>query len=208
VIPTLVIVLVGLCLALAGVLFARTDAGESFLDDLDSFISGNDNGNANAAAADDSGSGEITAIPIVSAQAFDPEGDSGLNGENPNQAQNVADGDASTGWRTEKYNARSLPPLKAGVGVYVVLEGRAQLARLDVTSSSNDWNASVYVADSPADTLSGWGQPVATAEGIGERASFDLGGREGGAVLLWITDLGDGPPRVFTQIDEMTVVGS
>ena len=33
-----------------------------------------------------------------------------------------------------------------------------------------------------------------TQEGVEGAASFDLTGREGGAVLLWFTDLGTGAP--------------
>jgi hypothetical protein len=205
VIPTLVIVLVGLCLALAGVLFARTDAGQNLLDDIDAFINGDDSdtGAAPAEAAED---GEIATVPIVEAVAFDPEGDNG--DENGATAPHVFDGDTTTTWSTEGYNQRKIPPLKSGVGIYLVLEDETKLDRLEVTSASNDWTAHVYVAPSPGETIGDWGDPVAERSGIGNQTTFDLGGAEGGALLLWITDLGDGPSKVKTQIAEMTVVGS
>ena len=49
------------------------------------------------------------------------------------------------------------------------------------------------MADTPKPTRQAWGQPVATKSGIGDGSTtFDLEGRTGGAVLLWITDLGQG----------------
>jgi hypothetical protein len=208
VIPTLVIVLVGLCLALAGVLFARTNAGEDLLDDIDAFISGENSGTTTDTTTPAADGEEVPLVPIASVSAFDPEGDGGLGDENADTAANVADGNPGTTWRTESYNARSLPPLKAGVGIYLTLEEQAELASLDVISTSNDWAASVFVASGPGETLADWGDPVAEGSGLGTQVSFDLGGIEGGAVLLWITDLGDGPPRVFTEISEMSVVRS
>jgi hypothetical protein len=56
-------------------------------------------------------------------------------------------------------------------------------------------------------TLDGWGQPLDQRTGINGDAIFDLGGTPGRAVLLWITDLGDGPPRVRAEIDEISVTG-
>ena len=95
-VATTVIVLVALCLALAGVLFARTDAGENLLDDIDAFISGEDSGtttNTTTPAADGE---EVPLVPIASVSAFDPEGDGGLGDENADTAPNAADGDPGT----------------------------------------------------------------------------------------------------------------
>ena len=42
------------------------------------------------------------------------------------------------------------------------------------------------------DTLAQWGSPVDTRHDIGGDVTFDLKGHQGSAVLLWITDLGQG----------------
>jgi hypothetical protein len=76
-----------------------------------------------------------------------------------------------------------------------------------VISTTHDWSASVYVADSPGATLADWGDPVDQRSGIAGNATFDLRGRQGRSVLLWITDLGDGPPRVRAELDELTLRG-
>jgi hypothetical protein len=49
----------------------------------------------------------------------------------------------------------------------------------------------VYLAGAPGESLEDWGAPVTEQSGIpAGDVSFDLGGAEGGAVLLWITELG------------------
>ena len=53
----------------------------------------------------------------------------------------------------------------------------------------------------------GWGNPVDQRSGINGDAIFDLHGTSGQTVLLWITDLGDGPPRVRAEIAELSVTG-
>jgi hypothetical protein len=48
---------------------------------------------------------------------------------------------------------------------------------------------------------------VAQAAAIPGNASFDLGHRTARYVLVWITDLGNGPPLVRAEIDELTLQG-
>ena len=59
------------------------------------------------------------------------------------------------------------------------------------------------------DEHGGWsgvlGRLTAGAD-LGAEARFDLSGAEGSAVLVWITDLGDGdPPRVRAAVAEISV---
>ena len=56
--------------------------------------------------------------------AFDPEAD---GDENSAAAGNVVDGNPTTVWKTDKYNA-NFPSLKKGVGIYVDL-GRSKKIR-------------------------------------------------------------------------------
>jgi len=53
-------------------------------------------------------------------------------------------------------------------------------------------------------TLAGWGEPVASASAVDGDAIFTLDGAEGTWVLLWVTDLGEGPGRV--EVQELTPV--
>jgi len=77
--------------------------------------------------------------------------------------------------------------------VVLQLDGPHKLKELKVTSPSTGWTAEVAMADGAKQTREAWGAPVASKKGIDAgTTTFDLDGRTGGAVLLWITDLGDG----------------
>ncbi len=141
-------------------------------------------------------------MPISSVATFDPEG-SGEPGEMDAQLAFVLDDDPGTTWRTERYNTRAFGGLKGGVGLIMSVDEPTTLEVLDVVSPTQGWAAEVYVSSQAGGTLADWGEPVTSQDGIGGTTSFDLGGTEGAVVLLWITDLGDGPPRVSTEIGQV-----
>jgi hypothetical protein len=161
-----------------GVLFARSDTGKSLLD-----LPG--------------GSSSAQPVQIASVSSFDPPPGSGS--EHDAELPNLTDGDAATTWSTEQYDNSRFGALKDGVGFVLQLDQSQKLSELKVSSPDNGWAASVYVADSPKDSLDQWGDPVATKDGIGGDATFDLKSRRGAAVLVWITNLGDG--RSFSAGD-------
>ena len=170
-VPTAIIVAVALALALAGLLFSRTQVGHDLLHSSP-------------------GSGGATgAVPlrIAAAAAFDPEGD---HDEHNADAPKAIDGDPATVWTTQTYTSPTFGNLKSGVGLVLRLDRPTTLAHLKVTPSSRAWAASVYVAGQPPSALDGWGAPVAKQTGVQGSVTFDLRGRSGGAVLLWITNLG------------------
>ncbi len=82
------------------------------------------------------------------------------------------------------------------MGLVLTLEQAGDLGELvvDTGPEFTGWSAEVYVAASPAADLAGWGTPVTGQEGVEGTASFDLSGQQGGAVLVWFTDLGTGTP--------------
>ena len=61
-----------------------------------------------------------------------------------------------------------------------------------------------------ADDLSAWGEPVATATDVDGNVRLDLHDADGSAVLVWITDLGDGSvgDRYSAAIAEIRVFAS
>ena len=132
--------------------------------------------------------GQAPRALTLTATSFDPEARPAE--ENESAAPNVVDGDPSTTWATERYRARPFAGLKKGVGLILRSAEPAAFSRLTVDGASEDWTAEIYVADEPAPALSGWGRPVATRTGIRREATFDLAGRRGQSVLLWITDTG------------------
>lgn len=170
----------------SALLLGRTNAGRDVLDKVDQ------------APLD-----VATPVEITGVQTFDPGG-TGTPGENDAEVALAIDGDPRTGWRTEGYLSRTFG-IKPGVGLYVALDRSAALRRLDVTSPTRDWSAQVYVADRPGTTLADWGRPVAQITKATGNATAALDGAKGRYVLLWITDLGNGPSLVTAQINELTV---
>ena len=117
------------------------------------------------------------------------------------------DGNPATGWSTESYNDRHFGNLKPGSASGLTLAQAAKLAQLEVTSPTQGWAAvglRVRRRPGPRPPWRAGATPVDQHEsGIDGDATFDLHGRTGRHVLLWITDLGDGPPPVRAEIDEL-----
>jgi len=132
-------------------------------------------------------------VPIAGAHSFDPEGDDA--GENDQLAAAAVDGQPATAWRTVSYQSRSFGNLKGGVGLVIDLGAATKVDKIAITSPSRGWAMSAYVAAGDPSQLAGWGAPVAsTADIRGATTTLDLRGAEGRSILVWITDLGDGPP--------------
>lgn len=171
-VTTIAVVLIGLALGVAGVLFGHTDAGRHLF-----------------GASHPAATGHSIAISAGNVHAFDPVGD---HHENDAAAANVVD-DPATGWQTEHYRDASFGGLKPGVGLYVELDQPSTLDTLTIQTPSAGWSASIYVAtQTPAASadLGAWGDPVTSADDIGAgQHTFDLHGTKGAAVLVWITKL-------------------
>ena len=121
------------------------------------------------------------------------------------------DGNPHTRWWTEQYlgpDRSHFGGLYGGEGLAIRLVGRARLSSLRVTSSTVGWSASTYVSDHPVgqgQPLSEWGPPVSDRSDINGSTTFDLVGRTGSWVLLWLTDLG---PAGRANVAELNVRGS
>jgi serine/threonine protein kinase len=177
-VPTVVVVAVALTLGVVGFLFAQSDTGSKLLDDI--------------TTPEDSAGAQ--ALGPVTPLSFDPPPGSGV--EHDDELPFLIDGDETSVWRTENYNSSRFGGLKPGVGVVLRLEGVRTLKELKVTSPTRGWTAEVAVSDATRFTREAWGAAVATKKGSGGSTSFDLDGRTGAAVLLWITDLGEGNSSV------------
>jgi hypothetical protein len=166
-------------LGVAGVLLGQTFGDQLFGEDEEPTVPGVEGGDGDADEA----------LAVTGVTAFDPDGG---DGEHDGEAPLAADGDVGTAWTSEEYSSPDFGGFdKRGVGLVIDLDGVTDLGRLVVDSPSTGWNAEVYVLDDPAADLESWGEPVAAQEGISGNPEFDLGGRSGGAVLLWITLLGE-----------------
>jgi len=188
--------LVVTALVVAFLLFDHTDVGRRLF-----------GGSTHAGAAGPSTSAPATGAPSIgSVASFDPDG-TGTPGENDAALPLLTDGRADTGWTTESYQDRHFGNLKSGVGLVITLTQPSTVGRLVATSPTQGWAASVYESDAATapNSLAGWGPAVASQSSIGGDVRFDLPAHTERHVLLWITDLGDGPPRVHAEIDELSV---
>jgi serine/threonine-protein kinase len=176
-VPVVAIVVIAVTLAVVGLVVRQTDVG-------DTLFGGND------------GSGAAAAPVIASTAAFDPFGG---DGEHDDDAGLAHDGNPSTAWTTQTYALRTFGT-KPGVGMVLRLQSAARVGTLTVTSPSSGWKADVYLADEPAAALDGWGSPVGEIGGAAGKSTVDIG-RRGGAVLLWITDLGEDRRFELSEID-------
>ena len=143
-----------------------------------------------------------SAVEVASFDAFDPGGD---GAEHDDELRLLTDGNPNTSWTSQRYASSRFGNLKPGVGFVVRLEGRQKLSQLRLRSPNRGWAAEVMVSDRAHSTREGWGRAVARREGIAGDATFDLGGAAGSAVLVWITDLGEG--NLSARISEMELSG-
>jgi putative peptidoglycan lipid II flippase len=119
----------------------------------------------------------------------------------------LVDGNPTTAWHTDQYLTAAFGNLYPGLGVSMQLSGTATLHHLLVNSPTTGWAAQTYVSSSPiasGQPVSAWGQPTDTKTGISGSTTFDLAGRRGQWVLLWLTHLSANPP-FQVNINEITV---
>ena len=187
-VPTVVIVLVSVALGIVGVLFARTNTGQRLL--------GRTPDSGETAGSD--------AVTIAAAGSFDPDGD---GSEHEEEVSHLFDGDPSTTWTTSRYGGPRFGGLKPGVGFVLELDGQSRpLGQLKVEGASDGWSAEVAVSDTVHDNRADWGEAVDSKTGIDGSTTFDLDGRNGSAVLVWITDQGAGNNAV--SVGEVEVAGA
>ena len=182
--PVAMIVVVAVTLGIIGVLFARTETGQRLF---------------SAEESDD----DAQPVAIGRSLSFDPHPGSGA--EHDDELPLLRDGDPATAWTTEAYSTSRFGGLKPGVGVVLVFDGAPRLDDLVVSTTSRGWSARVYVSDSPKPTLEEWGEPVGSKNGINGETTWSLENRPGGAVLLWITDLG---PDNQVSVNEVRISGN
>jgi serine/threonine-protein kinase len=165
-VPAALIIVVAVTLGIVGVLVGSSDVGKQIF-----------------GTKEDSPPARTEDLAITKPASFDPQGD---GSEHDEAVGNLVDHDAATTWKTETYDTRDFAKTKRGVGVVLPLNQVGDLGKLIVDSPSQDWTASVYVADKPAADLAGWGQLVGQ---LGPQRTVSLAGHRGGAILIWITRL-------------------
>ena len=121
--------------------------------------------------------------------------------DNLGELGNLIDGNPTTFWEGDVYDSPNFGG-SGGFGLAMDLGSRHSVHELVVTTSMQGWSAETFTSDTNAQVLSGWGTPTATRSLIDGNATFSLGDRRAGWVLLWMTDPG---PTRQAQIDELTV---
>jgi serine/threonine-protein kinase len=94
---------------------------------------------------------------IAGVTAYDPEGDAT---ENDGDVLWTTDGDRGTIWSTVCYKSETFGS-KSGVGLIVQLN-EPNLARIDVDITNTTWRADMYASNTLSDSVSGWGDPIAS----------------------------------------------
>lgn len=218
-IPALALLLLSGGLVLAGLFFGGTDTGRDIVRDTAGAVGigeGDDQPTDEDVEPEPEVLGETEEpaqaagpVSVVASAAFDPFGD---NAEHNSTAALLFDGDPTTFWRSERYNSRVFGSLKAGVGAWVALDEVTNLARIEVDSPATNWSADVYVATGAGATMTEWGEPVLSLSELSANADgtvvFDLAGSEGDAILIWVTDLGDGTTPIRIELNEVRVIAS
>ena len=135
------------------------------------------------------------------ASDYDPEG---TDGESPEAANLVLDGNPLTVWNTETYEAGFEGANKSGVGLYVDAGSPVPGRRLSLVTTTPGFEAAVYVANRVPDSIDGW-KGVTPPTEVKEKQAFqlDLGqGQEFRYYLVWITKL---PPDGKAEIQSIAL---
>jgi hypothetical protein len=158
-----------------------------------------------SASPSDSPAPPARGLDAVSAAAFGPNGTE--DGDNPQSASHVIDGDAGTAWHTSWYKTAEFGNLKSGTGLVLDMGRTVAVTSVTVTlggSAGADLELRVgSMAES--DALS----TVATASDVGGtvrlRPTSTVRGRY---VLIWFARLPQDPQGTYQAfIDDITVSG-
>jgi len=168
------------------------------------------------ARASPPGAPKVEALPIVSVTDYDPEGDDGE--ENPDQIDAIIDQDVATWWETTTYFQPDVGGNKRGVGFVVDLGATRSVSGAEMTTTGPEpWSAQVYLGDTVAEELDGWGPPAGTLGGsqvgipmVLAPSTADIEpARAARYVLFWLTELPPvGNDRYQLAVSEVRVLGS
>ena len=122
------------------------------------------------------------------ASDYDPEGNDGQ--ESPDEAQLAIDGNRTTAWDTEQYQAGLAGADKTGVGLYVDADTEVAARQLDLVTSTPGFRAAVHAANTVPGGIGGW-QKVSTTTTVrqDEKIPLDTARRRFRYYLVWITRL-------------------
>jgi serine/threonine protein kinase len=122
------------------------------------------------------------------ASDYDPEGNDGQ--ESPDEAQLAIDGNRTTAWDTEQYQAGLEGANKSGVGLYVDADTELAARQLDLVTATPGFRAAVYAANTVPGGIGGWRKVSATTTvHQDEKIPLDTARQRFRYYLVWITRL-------------------
>jgi serine/threonine-protein kinase len=186
-VPALTIVLVGTALIVAGLLLRRTTAEDPSSPTTTTAVISSDD------------------ATIAQVSTFDPNG-SGTPGENDDLVGAAVDGDPRTAWRTETYDAPDFFGSKEGVGLMMNLSAASELRTIAIDGSTNGWSGEIRLLEGGAPRQIG-SQDVVAFTDVRGPLTVELAGTRADAILLWITDLGEGDGGHRVEISEVSIAG-
>jgi len=149
------------------------------------------------------GGGGLSQVRLSSDAANDYDPQSEDTEESPEATQNAIDGNPSTNWDTETYESDFASLGKEGVGLYVDTGSELTAQRLNLTTSTPGFTATVYAANEVPDDIGGW-EPISEPTDVTEeeRISLEASRDAYRYYLVWITELGD---EEKVEIQELAV---
>jgi eukaryotic-like serine/threonine-protein kinase len=148
--------------------------------------------------------GAPTVTEPQTASDFDPFGTAG---EHTDEVQFAVDGNPTTAWTTETYEAENLG--KPGVGLFVDAGKPTAAQALEIRSDSRDWDLEVYGsdADPPPEAFEEWEGPIGSATIEGDRTEVPLeGGGRFRYFLMWITRPASTDDGFLVEINEVRIL--
>lgn len=140
----------------------------------------------------------IAELELARITDFDPGGDDGT--EHPERLVLINDDDATRGWQTQIYTTRDFGRLKEGVGLIVELSNITPVTEIVVRSPTRGWGFEIFVSGSPP-VAAIWGEPIFTTQDFDSDITVSVPEVPARSILLWITDLGNGPQFRVTITD-------
>jgi eukaryotic-like serine/threonine-protein kinase len=150
------------------------------------------------------GGGGATSHRIASVSPFMLSG----RPDDPQGLPYLYDGNTATAWHTDQYRTAVFGNLYPGLGLDIQLTATGTVHHLLVNSPTTGWAAQTYVSNTAVASgqpVSAWGHPTDTRTGISGSVTFNLQGRRGQWVLLWLTHLSAAGPPFQVSINEITV---
>ncbi|HEX2435032.1 MAG TPA: protein kinase [Solirubrobacterales bacterium] len=148
--------------------------------------------------------GAPTVTEPQTASDFDPFGTAG---EHTDEVQFAVDGNPTTAWTTETYEAENLG--KPGVGLFVDAGKPTAAQALEIRSDSRDWDLEVYGSDAdPApEAFEEWEGPIGSATIEDSRTEVPLeGGGRFRYFLMWITRPASTDDGFLVEINEVRIL--